>query len=182
MGRRTAATGGWLPPGGLSSEDAPPIFFSVLPEKKTGRARSKRKGRFGALRCSGPPRDGGRRIGACSDLAPPSGTLFSSAKSALPSRGGWCVLGRGARTHLSSSSFTVSRCGAPSISVTSVPLVPLSARSASLRAARAVVETVALPYAETLIDYRPAAAKREAGCIPDFPGLEVSPRAARFRP
>ena len=31
--------------GGLSSGDAPPIFFSVLPEKKTGRARSKRKGR-----------------------------------------------------------------------------------------------------------------------------------------
>ena len=36
-----------LPQGGWSSGDAPPIFFSVLPEKKTGRARSKRKGRFG---------------------------------------------------------------------------------------------------------------------------------------
>ena len=32
--------------GGLSNGDAPPIFFSVLPEKKTGRARSKRKGRW----------------------------------------------------------------------------------------------------------------------------------------
>ena len=70
----------------------------VLPEKKTGRtrkgyaasvsgkaangcaiARSKRKGRFNALRCSGPPRDGGRRIGACFDFALPSGTLCSSA-------------------------------------------------------------------------------------------------------
>ena len=31
---------------GLVQRDAPPIFFSVLPEKKTGRARSKRKGRL----------------------------------------------------------------------------------------------------------------------------------------
>ena len=30
--------------------------FRSLPEKKTGRARFKRKGRLGALRCSGPPR------------------------------------------------------------------------------------------------------------------------------
>ena len=70
----------------------------ALPEKKTGRtrkgytasvkrqgrqrlrsARSKRKGRLGALRCSGPPRDGGRWIGASADLAWPSGTLGSSA-------------------------------------------------------------------------------------------------------
>ena len=29
---------------------------------------------------------------------------------------------------------------------------------------------------------RRAAAKSGAGCIPDLPGLEVSPRAARFRP
>ena len=40
-----AARGVSAPAGGLSSGDAPPIFFSVLPEKKTGRARSKRKGR-----------------------------------------------------------------------------------------------------------------------------------------
>ena len=47
--RRAGETEGQmcLPQGGLSSGDAPPIFFSVLPEKKTGRARSKRKGRFG---------------------------------------------------------------------------------------------------------------------------------------
>ena len=49
------------------------------------------------------------------------------------------VVYRGARTHLTSSSFPVSRCGAPSISVTSVPLVPPSARSASLHAALAIV-------------------------------------------
>ena len=75
-------------------------------------------------------RDGGRRIGASVDFALPSGTLQSSAKSVLLSRGGWCRPRRGARTHLGCFSFTVSRCGAPSISVTSVPLVPPSARSA----------------------------------------------------
>ena len=86
----------------------------------------------------------GRRIGACSDLALSSGTLFSSARSILPSRGGGYGGQRGARTHLTSFSFTVSRCGAPSISVTSVPLVPPSARSASLRASWAVVGADAL--------------------------------------
>ena len=45
---------------------------------------------------------------------------------------------------MTSFSFTVSRCGAPSISVTSVPLVPPSARSASLRAPPAGVGAVAL--------------------------------------
>ena len=90
-------------------QDAPPIFFSVLAEKKTGRARSKRKGRLGALRCSGPPRDGGRRIGASVDLGWPSGTLGSSARSILPSRGGWCPGRRVARTHLTSFSFRAFR-------------------------------------------------------------------------
>ena len=83
-------------------------------------------------------RDGGRRIGASVDFALPSGTLQSSAKSVLLSRGGWCRPRRGARTHLGCFSFTVSRCGAPSISVTSVPLVPPSARSACPQGARRI--------------------------------------------
>ena len=151
-----------------------------LAKRETGRARSKEKGawmRSGAVALRA---EGGRRIGACSDLALPSGTLGPSARSVLPSRGGWCPDRRGARTHLICSSFTVSRCGAPSISVTSVPLVPPSARSASLRAALAVMEAAAWPYAETLINHRPAAAKISAACIPDFPGLEGLPRAGRF--
>ena len=73
---------------------------------------------------------GSRRIGACSELGWPSGTLWPSARSILPSRGGGYGGRRGARTHLTCFSFTVSRCGAPSISATSVPLVPPSARSA----------------------------------------------------
>ena len=137
LGHRMAAMGVWLPPGGLSNGDAPPFLF-CLAKRETGRARSKRKGRLDALRCSGPPRDGGRRIGACSDLGLPSGTLGPSARSILLSRGGWCGGHRGARTHLSSFSFTVSRCGAPSISVTSVPLVPPSARSACPQGARRI--------------------------------------------
>ena len=86
-----------------------PHFLFGLAEKKTGRARSKRKGRLDALRCSGPPRDGGRRIGASADLGWPSGTLQSSARSVLPSRGGWCGGRRGARTHLTSFSFRAFR-------------------------------------------------------------------------
>ena len=38
---------------GLVQRDAPPIFFSVLPEKKTGRARAKRKERFWPQLCTG---------------------------------------------------------------------------------------------------------------------------------
>ena len=38
---------------GLVQRDAPPIFFSVLPEKKTGRARFKRKERFWPQLCTG---------------------------------------------------------------------------------------------------------------------------------
>ena len=59
-------------------------------------------------------------------------------------------------------SFPVSHYGAPGISVISVSLVPPSARSASLRAALAVMEAAAWPYAETLINHRPAAAKISA--------------------
>ena len=114
-----------------------PPFLFCRAKRETGRARSKEKS-VGALRCSGPPRDGGRRIGASADLALPSGTLWPSARSVLPSRGGWCPDRRGAKPHLTSFSFTVSRCGAPSISVTSVPLAPPSARSACPQGARRI--------------------------------------------
>ena len=54
-------------------------------------------------------RDGGRRIGASADFALPSGTLQSSARSRLPSRGRWCGGCRGARTYLTSFSFRAFR-------------------------------------------------------------------------
>ena len=107
MGRRTAATGDSAPAGGLSSGMHPPFLF-CLAKRETGRARSKEKS-VGALRCSGPPRDGGRRIGASADLGWPSGTLGPSASLQLPSRGGWCGGQRGARTHLTNFSFRAFR-------------------------------------------------------------------------
>ena len=47
---------GLAPAKGLVQPGCTPHFLFRLAEKKTGRARSKRKGRLGALRCSGPPR------------------------------------------------------------------------------------------------------------------------------
>ena len=48
---------GLLLPQGAGPAGCTPHFLFGLAEKKTGRARSKRKGRLDALRCSGPPRD-----------------------------------------------------------------------------------------------------------------------------
>ena len=87
---------------------APHSLFGLAQKENAPRPVEEKKA-LGALRCSGPPRDGGRRIGACSDFAWPSGTLFSSARSILPSRAGWCRPRRGAKTHLTSSSFRAFR-------------------------------------------------------------------------
>ena len=89
-----------------------PHSLFVLDKKRTGCARSKRKNRFDALRCSGPPRDGGRRIGTSADLGWPSGTLDSSARSILPSRGGWCGGRRGGRRIASAPIFAAAGCSA----------------------------------------------------------------------
>ena len=97
------------PHGGTGSrQDAPPIFF-LRHQKENAPRPVKKKKCLNALRCSGPPRDGGRRIGASADLRWPTGTLGSSASLQLPSRGGWCGGRRGARTHLTSFSFRAFR-------------------------------------------------------------------------
>ena len=158
---------------------APHSLFGCA-KKRTRRARCKRKRRRARSGAVALRAYGGRRTSACSDFSWHSGTLGPSVRSILPSRGGWCGSCRDARTHLNCFSFPVSHYGAPGISVISVPLVPPSARSASLRAALAVMEAAAWPYAETLINHRPAAAKISAACIPDFPGLEGFTRAGRF--
>ena len=136
-GRRTAARGVSAPAGGLSSGDAPPIFFSILWKRKRAVHGPKRKA-LGALRCSGPPRARGSAyrclLRFC--LAFGHAWVFCEVDTAVPWRG--FRPRRGARTHLICSSFTVSRCGAPSISVTSVPLVPPSARSACPQGARRI--------------------------------------------
>ena len=106
--RRPAAGGDPAPAGGMVHAGMHPPFLFCRAKRETGRARSKEKS-VGALRCSSPPRDGGRRTGASADLALPSGTLGSSARSILPSRGGWCPGRRVARTHLTSFSFRAFR-------------------------------------------------------------------------
>ena len=75
---------------GLPAGQCTPHFLFGLARKENGPCTVQKKRALSALRYSGPPRDGGRRIGACSDFALPSGTLGSSARSILPSRGGWC--------------------------------------------------------------------------------------------
>ena len=70
--------------------------LSVLPKEKWAVHGLKRKV-CGALRCSGPRADGGRRIGASADFGPPSGTLGPSAifltavpwREYQPCRGGY---------------------------------------------------------------------------------------------
>ena len=109
VGRRPAATGVSAPAGGLSSGMHPPFSFRSCPKRKRAVHGPKEKGAKRAPVQWPSARDGGRRIGACSDFTWPSGTLVSSARSILPSRGGWCGGRRGARTHLGSSSFRAFR-------------------------------------------------------------------------
>ena len=163
FGPPSGGHGDSAPAGGLSSRDAPPVFFSDLRKRKRAVHGPKEKTALVAtLHMRAKLLYGGRRIGACSDLALPSGTLYSSARTMLPSRGGWCGGRRGARTHLTSSSFRAFRFA------TRCPVL---------------AEAVALPYAATLINHRPAAAEIGAGCIlvlprakgfPQGPGVSVS--------
>ncbi len=132
-------------------------------------------------------RDGGRRIGACSDFAWPSGTLWSSASLQLPSRGGWYGGRRGARSHLSCFSFrafrfaTRYRGGRGGLYQRADEGVRPYNGGDGFRYPRRG-RCPHRPVAEAPSTTGPAAAKSGAGCIPDLPRLEVSPRAARFRP
>ena len=123
--------GGNLPPGKFSwvaSWAMHPHFLFRLAEKKTGRTRKGYAASVSGKAANGcavhGPKEkaawahsgavalrahGGRRIGASADLGLPSGTLSSSARSMLPSRGGRCRPRRGARTHLTSFSFRAFR-------------------------------------------------------------------------
>ena len=91
--------------------DAPPILFLVLPKKRTRRARCKRKRRFDALRCSGPPRATGVGVRWCLRVYGdcPTGAAWCGTGLMADSRGAGAVVGRGARTHLTSFSFRAFR-------------------------------------------------------------------------
>ena len=73
FGPPSGGHGDSAPAGGLSSRDAPPVFFSDLRKRKRAVHGPKEKVQWPSAR------NGGRRIGACSDLDWPSGTLCSSA-------------------------------------------------------------------------------------------------------
>ena len=180
MGRRPAATGILLPQGACPAGMHPPFSFPTC-GKENGPCTVQKKRplrRAPARSCLRATRVGGSVQAPILACLRARYALLRFPR--LPSRGGWCGSCRDARTHLNCFAFPVSRYGAPGISVISVPLVPPSARSASLRTALAVIEAAAWPYAETLINHRPAAAKISAACIPDFPGLEGFTRAGRF--
>ena len=87
----------------------PPFSFRSCPKRKRAVHGPKEKGAWRAPVQWPSARDGGRRIGASADFASPSGTLSSSARSILPSRGRWCQPRRGARTHLTIFSFRAFR-------------------------------------------------------------------------
>ena len=88
----------------------PPFSFWSCPKRERAAPGVREKGALAAtLHMRAKLLYGGRRIGASADLALPPDTLGSSARSILPSRGGWCGGHRGARTHLTSSSFRAFR-------------------------------------------------------------------------
>ena len=105
-----AATGVWLPQGAGPAGCTPHFLFPLV-EKKTGRARSKRKDRLDALRrVRASALYGGRRemVPAC--LRGPAdrrGGVRYRLDGGFPRRG--CVLGWGAKPHLTSSSFRAFR-------------------------------------------------------------------------
>ena len=67
-----------------------PHFLFGLAEKKTGRARSKRKGRLDALRCSGPPRATGVGVSVPAPIWTGLRARYALLRfPRLPSRGGW---------------------------------------------------------------------------------------------
>ena len=89
-----------------------PHFLFGLAEKKTGRARSKRKERFWSQLCTSGAKllYGGRRemVPAGLRWLPDGrGGVRYRLDGGFPRRG--CVLGRGARTHLTGSSFRAFR-------------------------------------------------------------------------
>ena len=161
-GRRTAARGDSAPAGGLSSGDAPPISLLSC-QKRNGPCTVQREKRWRAPVQWPSARDGGRRIGACSDFALPSGTLQSSAvpPTAVP----WWMVP------------TSSGCK-DAFDLLLFPRVPL--RYALLRRAQELLRWF---FAEASSTTRPAAAKREAAQCVNHPDAGApSAMGRQYRP
>ena len=123
LGRRAAAWGDSAPAGGLVQRGCTPHFSFVVPKEKRAVHGPKRKA-LGALRCSGPPRATGVGVSVPAPILPGLRARYSLLRDrycrpAADGSDGVGVQGR-------------------------IWSAPLSARSASLRAARAVVGADAL--------------------------------------
>ena len=160
MGRRTGGHGGVCSRRGACPAGMRPPFLFCLAKRETGRARSKEKS-VGALRCSGPPRARGSadRCKRRFCLTFGHARLFYEVDTAVP----WRMVPRssGCKDAFDQLLF---------------PRVPLRYALSGYSQ-----ELLPCPMLQLSSTARPAAAKREDGCIPNFPGLKVSPRAARFR-
>ena len=158
---------GRRPPGlcsrrGLVQRDAPPHFSFVLPKEKRAVHGPKRK----ALARSGAVALRARRGSAyrCKrrfGLAFGHAMAFCEVDTAVP----WRMVRR------------ASGCK-NAFDLLLFPRVPLRYALPGVRRGRCPHR----PVAEAPSTTRSAAAKREAGCIPDLPGPKVSLRAGRFRP
>ena len=79
VGRRTAASEVWLPPGAVPTGVRPPFSFWPCPKRECAAPGGREKGAWARSDAVALRAYGGRRIGACFDFALPSGTLGSSA-------------------------------------------------------------------------------------------------------
>ena len=102
--------GVWLPPGGLVQRGCTPHFLFGLARKENGPCTVQKKRALSALRCSGPPRATGVGVSVPAPIWPDLRARLGLLRfPRLPSRGGWCPGRRGARTHLTCSSFRAFR-------------------------------------------------------------------------
>ena len=79
VGRRTAASEVWLPPGAVPTGVRPPFSFWPCPKRECAAPGGREKGAWARSGAVALRAYGGRRIGASADFALPSGTLGSSA-------------------------------------------------------------------------------------------------------
>ena len=109
-GRRTAATGVWLPPGGIVHAGCAPHSLFGLAQKENAPRPVEEKKALSALRCSGPPRATGVGVSVQAPIWPSLRARYALLRFLiLPSRAGWCRGRRGARTHLVCFSFRAFR-------------------------------------------------------------------------
>ena len=159
MGRRTAATGIPAPAGGLVQPGCTPHFSFALPKEKRAVHGPKRKA-LGALRCSGPPRarESAYRCLLRFCLTFGHARLFYEVDTAVP----WRMVPRssGCKDAFDQLLF---------------PRVPLR-----YALPRAVVEGVALSYAEAFINHQVSGSEKRRSVYPRPPRANGLPKGGAF--